>query len=65
MKRKTIGLIISLVILLVVVCTGYLTINGTFKKMRLESEIKSLSKLDIKKDNFNRKVCDFGHGRKM
>ena len=28
--------------MLVIVCTGYLTINGNFKKMKLEGEIKSL-----------------------
>ena len=60
MKRKTVGIIISIVILLVVVITGYLTINGNFKKLRLESEIKSLTKLDIKKDDFNRKIVSSG-----
>ena len=60
MKRKTIGIILSIVILLVIVCIGYLTINGNFKKMKLEGEIKSLVKLDIKSDDFNRKIVSSG-----
>lgn len=58
--NKKVGILISVVILFVTVIVGYLTIDYSFQERKLKNEILKLTKLDISKDTFNRKVVTRG-----
>ena len=62
-KGKRVVYLFFFLIGLVVLFVGYLSIGYVFQEFLLKREISSLTKLDISKDDFNRKLVTTGNYR--
>ncbi|MBQ8132622.1 MAG: hypothetical protein IJ193_09035 [Bacilli bacterium] len=62
-KEKKVVYLFFFLIGLVVLFVGYLSIGYVFQEFLLKREVNALTKLDISKDNFNRKLVTTGNYR--